>query len=173
MVIIISHQLIAFTYILDMSLFSCTVHVHRIDTLQKTKISHRGKKKIIFKSAFKRLRVDVSSQEGINIYIYTYTPPFSSTFKISKIGISYRHIQFHFFHFTNIHTYVYRYRYCIHYSPVHLHLVSSSHPPFTFTFNLSSLSGTQYGACICFYMCFILSLRGKKKRLFLLPPSFP
>ena len=71
-VIIISHQLIAFTYILDMSLFSCTVHVHRINTLQKTKISHRGKKKIIFKSAFKRLRVDVSSQEGINIYIYIY-----------------------------------------------------------------------------------------------------
>ena len=78
--------LIAFTYILDISLFSCTVHVHRINTLQKTKISHRGKKKIIFKSAFKRLRVDVSSQEGINIYIYYIPHHFHVHSKLVKLG---------------------------------------------------------------------------------------
>ena len=162
--------LIAFTYILDISLFSCTVHVHRINTLQKTKISHRGKKKIIFKSAFKRLRVDVSSQEGINIYIYT--PPFSCTFKISKIGISYQHIQFHFFHFTNIHTYVCRYKYCIHYSPVHLHLVNSSNHSHLHLICL--LWAPRNTERVFVFACVLSCLwGGREKRLFLRPPSFP
>lgn len=92
--------------------------------------------------------------------------------QISEIGISYQHIQFHFFRFTNIHTYVCRYKYCIHYSPVHLHLANSSnHSHLHLICLLWAARNTER---VFVFTCVLSCLwGGREKRLFLLPPSFP
>ena len=99
-------------YILDISPFSCIVHVHTHTPSRE--LTYRGKRK---SSSQVPLNGYMLVPRSVYIYIILYIPPFSCTLKISKIGISYKAHTVTFLSFyqhSHIHLLIYIYNYIIY-----------------------------------------------------------